>query len=77
MLQSVTRVVRDGQKQDIPTENVVPGDIVLLKAGEKVPADGEVVQANRLFMMEAMLTGESVAIPKSTDDLVFMGTIVQ
>ncbi len=77
MLQSITRVVRDGQKQEIATELLVPGDIVLLKAGEKVPADGTVLDANRLFMMEAMLTGESVAITKQPDNTVFMGTIVQ
>ena len=77
MLQSITRVIRDGVKQEIPTEQVVPGDIILLKAGEKVPADGKVLDANRLFMMEAMLTGESVPIEKKENDIVFMGTIVQ
>ena len=61
----------------VDTDSIVPGDIVLLKAGEKVPADGKVLDANRFFMMEAMLTGESVAIEKNLDDTVFMGTIVQ
>ena len=77
MLQSVTRVIRDGKKQEISTDTLVPGDIVLLKAGEKVPGDGGVLDANRMFMMEAMLTGESVAIEKNIEDIVFMGTIVQ
>jgi len=77
MLQSTTRVIRDWKKIHIPTELIVPWDIVQLKAGEKVPADGQVIEANRLFMMEAMLTGESVAIEKQIDDTVFMWTIVQ
>jgi len=77
MLQLTTRVIRNGENMVIDTDDVVPGDIVLLKAGEKVPADGRVVDANRFFMMEAMLTGESVAIEKNLDDTVFMGTIVQ
>lgn len=77
MLQSITRVLRNGEKTEVPTECIVPGDIVLLKAWEKVPADGEVVNANRLFMMEAMLTGESIAIEKNDEDTVFMWTIVQ
>lgn len=77
MLQSTTRVIREGKKQEVPTESIVPWDIVLLKAGEKVAADGKIVDANRMFMMEAMLTGESVAIEKNPDDIVFMGTIVQ
>lgn len=79
MLQATTKVIRNGIKQKIPTDQLVPGDIVLLKAGEKVPADGKVVDANRLFLMEAMLTGESIAIQKDTTEktTLFMGTIVQ
>ena len=79
MLQATTTVIRNGIKQKIPTDFLVPWDIVRLKAWEKVPADWKVVYANRLFLMEAMLTGESIAIQKDPEEknTLFMGTIVQ
>jgi Ca2+-transporting ATPase len=58
------RVLRDGKTQEILAIHVVPGDILLLEAGDVVAADGEIVQASRLQVNEAVLTGESVPVDK-------------
>jgi len=77
MLQPLANVFRNGKRIEIPSSEVVPGDYVWIHSGDKISADGEVVDANRLFVQEAMLTGESVALKKEDTDTVFMGTIVQ
>lgn len=59
------RVRRGGQVQEIESLNVVPGDIVLLEAGMRVPADGRVVESVNLRIEEAALTGESVPVEKT------------
>lgn len=81
-------VVRDGRMIVIPAENLVPGDIIFLEAGDKVPADGRIVEETSLEIIEASLTGESLPVKKVTAPLpdetsladrinmVFMGTIV-
>ncbi len=70
------RVIRDRQIQTIEIENLVPGDIVLLRSGDRVPADGKLVYSNRFFVNESMLTGESFPVDKHEDAKVFMGTSV-
>ena len=67
MLIAVVRVRRDGQIQEVPTEELVPGDIVLLEAGDRVPADGRVIFAANASVDESSLTGESVPVDKTTD----------
>jgi len=57
-------VVRDGERQRIPAEEIVPGDIVLLEAGDKVPADARIVEEANLHTDEAPLTGESLPVAK-------------
>jgi Ca2+-transporting ATPase len=64
---SVARVLRDGQERQIPAEELVPGDVVLLGAGDRVPADGRVIEQARLQVDEAALTGESLPVTKSAD----------
>jgi len=59
-------VVRDGEEVDIPAREIVPGDLILLRAGDKVPADGRIVEAINLQAEEAALTGESVPVEKYT-----------
>ncbi|MBA4371136.1 MAG: ATPase, partial [Coriobacteriaceae bacterium] len=56
----VATVVRGGVERDIPTADLVPGDVVLLEAGDRVPADGRLLEASALRIDEAALTGESV-----------------
>ncbi|MFH1389029.1 MAG: HAD-IC family P-type ATPase [Patescibacteria group bacterium] len=69
-------VIRDGKRKSIKTGEVVPGDIVILSQGVKVPADGRIVSANRFYLDESVLTGESVSVKKSPNEPVFMGTTV-
>ena len=61
------KVIRDGQKQTLPARELVPGDIVLLDAGDYVPADGRILESGSLKINEGMLTGESEAAEKHTD----------
>ncbi len=83
------RVIRDGKVIDVPVTEVVPGDITLLSAGDMVPADGLVLEAQDLFVKQALLTGESYPVEKHPGALaadatelqdatnaVFMGTTV-
>lgn len=69
-------VIRDGKRKEIDAEKIVPGDVCILASGDKIPADGKLIAANRLFVEEAILTGESLPVEKEKDDEAFMGTIV-
>ena len=68
------RVIRDGVESDLPVEDVLPGDIVLVRPGEKIPVDGEVVEG-RSAIDESMLTGESVPVEKAPGDNVYGATM--
>jgi len=82
-------VLREGKKKEIFQEEIVPGDIFFLKEGEKVPADGRLIEAENLEVNEAFLTGESLPQKKETKllpkeaflgerkNMVFMGSIVE
>jgi len=83
------RVIRGGREVAVPTRELVPGDIILLEEGQKVPADARLIEANVLQVNEASLTGESVPELKNTKtladdhlalgdwrDMVFSGTVV-
>lgn len=67
-------VIRDGVEESVPIENVVIGDILLVKPGEKIPVDGRVVSGHSAID-ESMLTGESIPVEKVTDDKVFGASI--
>ena len=69
MLPVKARVRRDRQKIEIPAKDLVPGDVVLLEAGDSVPADGRLVLAAGLEVDESTLTGESLPQGKQTDCL--------
>ena len=58
-------VLRDGRRQVVPAEQVVPGDVVFVQSGDRVPADARLFQSRELRIDESMLTGESVAVDKS------------
>ena len=68
------RVVRDGQELDIPVEQVLKGDIIRVRPGEKLPVDGRVLEGNS-YIDESMLTGEPMAVGKSVGDGVSAGTL--
>ncbi len=60
------RVYRDGQLTEIAVEDIVPGDILYLEAGDLAPADGRIAEASQLQVNESALTGESVPVEKDT-----------
>ncbi|HEX7163813.1 MAG TPA: cation-transporting P-type ATPase [Trebonia sp.] len=89
MMIVTARVRRDGQEAEIPAEQLVPGDIVSVEAGDVVPADGRLLRAATLEVAESELTGESLPVSKGTTtveeadaplgertDMVYMNTSV-
>jgi Ca2+-transporting ATPase len=88
MLAPTITVLRDGREKEIPSRELVPGDIVLLEAGDRIPADGRLLEVASLQVDEAPLTGESTPVskeltvlPESTivadrKNMVFSGTTV-
>lgn len=68
------RVLRDGKETDIPIEEVAAGDTVLVRPGEKIPADGKILQGNSA-VDESMITGESLPVDKAPGDTVIGATI--
>ncbi len=66
MLAPRASVIRNGERRQIPGDSLVPGDIVLLEAGDKVPADIRLLKTHSLQIQEAILTGESVPVEKQT-----------
>jgi len=80
------RVLRDGKERIIPAEEIVPGDVIFLESGDRIPADGRVIESIELRTNEAVLTGESTPVEKHTGvvraeapigdrkNMVFMGT---
>ncbi len=82
-------VVRNGEEMEILSGNIVPGDIIILKTGDKIPADGRLIESNNLRVEESSLTGESLSSNKTNNtipeenvplgdrkNLVYMGTAV-
>ena len=82
-------VVRGGKPREVPVADVVPGDVVMVSAGDLIPADGRVLEARDLFVRQALLTGEPYPVEKHASELspdardlgaavnaVFMGTSV-
>ncbi len=70
--QSVTvhvQALRDGKSQEIPLPSLVPGDIVLLAAGDMVPGDGRILDAKDFFVNQALLTGEPYPVEKKPGEL--------
>jgi P-type E1-E2 ATPase len=88
LLSAEARTLRDGEVRVVPAEELVPGDIVRLESGDRVPADLRLVDVKSLRTEEAALTGESVPIDKTTNpvpenatigdrvDMAFSGTLV-
>lgn len=74
------KVKRDGKIKDIRAEQLVPGDVIIVKSGDVMPADGYITQTTGLAVDEAMLTGESAAVEKSAaadgDNKVYSGTMI-
>ena len=69
MTAATSKVLRDGKQLLVPSSQLVPGDIVVLEAGDSVPANGRIIEAATLKIEEAALTGESVPVNKMIDAL--------
>ncbi|MCE7980013.1 MAG: HAD family hydrolase [Caldilinea sp. CFX5] len=77
LLKPTTTVLRDGARQEIDVRDLVPGDLVLLSAGERIPGDGELLEGAKITVDEAILTGESEPVKKSSatnENALFAGT---
>src|SRR3989344_1283880 len=85
MLMPVSIVIRDNKEKEIPSKDIVPGDIILLRNGEKIPADCIVIEEKELLVNESILTGESKEVEKtatktekdySEKNTLFMGSFI-
>lgn len=72
----ISKVLRDGKEIEIPTEELVPQDLVVIREGERIPADGKLILNHAIEVDESMLTGESLPVIKEQNDEVFSGTLV-
>lgn len=70
------QVIREGKRQAISPRQIVQGDLLLLRRGDQVPADGEVVSTGGLYLDESNLTGESIPRPRGVGEKVFSGSAV-
>ena len=69
-------VIRDGKEKTIITDDLVPGDILVLSEGDQIPADGIILSANDLTVNESIMTGEALPVAKAADALIYQGTTV-
>jgi len=74
LVREKTTVFRDGARREIDATELVPGDVVVINEGSRIPADGKVLESVFLTINEAILTGESEPISKKQGDETFMGT---
>lgn len=70
------RVIRDGLELSVSSEEVVVGDLVAIAEGDRIPADGELLESSNLAVDESNLTGESIAVGKTENDEVYSSTLV-
>jgi len=71
------KALRDGKWGDLPAKNLVPGDILRVRLGDVIPADGMLLEGDYLEVDQAALTGESLAVSKTKGDTVYSGSIVK
>ncbi|NLJ98855.1 MAG: cadmium-translocating P-type ATPase [Tissierellia bacterium] len=70
------RVIRDGVEVEVSPDEVIKGDMVIVKPGEKISIDGTIVEGNA-YINQAAITGESIPVSREEDDTVFSGTIIE
>ena len=77
LTQPLTNVIRNGLKTEVPSDDIVAGDIMIIEEGQSISADGKIIESNDLSVDESLLTGESFPVEKIPGrDEVFMGTNV-
>ena len=69
-------VIRDDKKTILDASELVPGDLIIVQEGQRVPADARVIESHQLRIDEAMLTGESVPVQKHQDAIIYSGTSI-
>jgi heavy metal translocating P-type ATPase len=75
-LPQTASVIREGQTQDVPTQTILPGEIVLIRPGSRIPVDGQVVSGHS-FVEQAAITGEPIPSEKTAGSEVYAGTVNQ
>ena len=79
LTEPLAAVLRDGNFRELPVEEIVPGDIIRIEEGERVPADGVIIRSNDLSINESIVTGESIPVDKSNDagrDVLYRGSTI-
>ncbi len=79
LLKPTTTVIRDGERREVDVWELVPGDLVIMTNGERIPADGKMLECLQFSVNEAILTGESEPVEKKAEegsDLAYMGTTI-
>jgi len=85
MITPTTLVIRNSKEQEIPSTEIVPGDILILRTGEKIPADSVILEQTQLLVNEAVLTGESKEVKKQAikdqtntkeENILYMGSFI-
>lgn len=76
LAESLVWIMRDGHVVHLPSTEIVPGDVVRLEAGDRVPADGNLVDVHGVMVDESVLTGESLPIEKAIGSELFSGTLL-
>lgn len=71
-----SRVIRNGKETQIPSTELVPGDVVIFTEGDRIPADGKIAVNHHGEIDESIITGESIPVIKNQNDEVFLGTLV-
>ncbi len=76
LMNPTARVLRDGKEQDIEAHLLVPGDTVVLREGDRIPADGVFEASNTIEVDESIFTGESLSVEKKRGEDLFSGTFM-
>lgn len=76
LMNPTARVLRDGKEQDIEAHLLVPGDVVVLREGDRIPADGLFEASNTIEVDESIFTGESLSVEKKKGEELFSGTFI-
>jgi len=79
LTEPLAAVLRDGNFRELPVEEIVPGDIIRIEEGERVPADGVIIRSNDLSINESIVTGESIPVDKSNEagrDVLYRGSTI-
>ena len=76
MAPNTANVIRENAEIEIPAEEVIKGEIVIIRPGEKIPVDGTVVEGSS-YVNQAAITGESIPVSRGIDETVFSGTVIE